>query len=198
MVQEVDISYLNESLRKATHLFALVIPIGYSLTNRTVSLAVLLPLMVLFILLDTARIRGWGLWALAQPIWGRMLRPQESRRYTGASYIMLAAVLAVIMFPKPIAICSLSFIIVGDTAGALIGRKWGKHRFRNRSFEGSAAFLLSSMIPAAIVPDVPLWVGIVGAFVATITEALSGDIDDNLSVPLVAGLIMHLLIKAFT
>ncbi len=184
MDEELDISYFNESLRKATHLFALVIPIGYFLTNRLVSLAVLLPLAFLFVLFDTARMRGWSLWRLVSPIWGKMIRPNESNRYTGASYIMFAAVLTVVMFPKPIAICALSFIIVGDTAGAMIGRKWGRHRFRNKSYEGSLAFLVSSMIPAAVVPQIPFWVGVAGALTATVTEALSGEIDDNLSVPL--------------
>lgn len=197
MDEELDISYFNESLRKATHLFALVIPIGYFLTDRTVSLSILIPIMFLLILLDTARLRGWSLWRLAKPIWGRMIRPNESSRYTGASYIMFATVITVIMFPKLIAICALSFIIVGDTASALIGRKWGKHKFRNKSYEGSFAFLLSSLIPAAIIPEIPLWVGVTGAIIATVTEAMSGRIDDNLSVPLVSGLSMHLLLKTF-
>jgi len=197
MDEELDISYLNESLRKATHLFALVIPVGYLLTNRFVSLSVLIPIMLLFILLDTARMRGWSLWRLASPIWARMIRPHESNRYTGASHIMFAAVITVIIFPKPVAVCALSFIIVGDTARALIGRKWGRHRFRDKSYEGSAAFFLSSLIPAAVVPEIPLWVGTTGALAATVTEALTGSIDDNLSVPLVSGLLMHLLMKAF-
>jgi dolichol kinase len=141
--------------------------------------------------------RGWRLWRLAKPIWGRMIRPNESARYTGASHIMFAAVLSVILFPKLVAVCALSFIVIGDTASALVGRRWGKHRFRNKSCEGSAAFFLSSLIPAVIIPEIPIWIGTVGALVATVTEAVSGDIDDNLSVPLVSGLAMHLLIRAF-
>lgn len=197
MDNELEITYLNESLRKATHLFGLVIPVGYFLTNREIALCVLIPIMLFFVLFDTARIRGWSLWAIVEPIWGRMIRPQEMKRYTGASYIMLASVLTIAMFPKMIAVCALTFIIIGDTAGAMIGRKWGKHKFRNKSYEGSTAFFLSSLIPAAMIPGFPFWIGAVGALIATITEALSGDIDDNLSVPLVSGLAMHLLIKAF-
>ncbi|MFH1894110.1 MAG: diacylglycerol/polyprenol kinase family protein [Candidatus Zixiibacteriota bacterium] len=190
-----NITYLNESLRKATHLFALVIPIGYLLTDKQVSLLVLIPLAALFILFDTARLRGWSLWHFVSRIWGPLIRPQEDCRYTGASYIMFSTVLTVVMFPKPVAICALSFIIIGDTAGALIGRKWGRHRFRNKSYEGSLAFFVFSLIPALYLPELPFWLISVGAVVATVTEALSSEIDDNLSVPLVSGLAMHLLMK---
>jgi len=157
---------------------------------------VLIPLAFLFILFDTARLRGWFFWRYVACIWGPLIRPQEESKYTGASYIMFAAVITVIMFPKPVAICALSFIIIGDTAGALIGRKWGRHKFRNKSYEGSLAFFLSSLIPALYLPVIPFWVIATGAAVATVTEALSSEIDDNLSVPLVSGLAMHLILKA--
>ena len=195
MDAEDDITYLNESLRKATHLFALTMPIGYMLFPRDIALSVLIPIMGLFILFDTARLQGWGFWSLVKPIWGRMIRPHESNRYTGASYIMFATVLTVIIFDKPVAVCALSFIILGDVAAALVGRKWGKHRYGNKSYEGSFAFLLSAMIPAVLVPGIPILIGVTGAVVATFTEAFSGKIDDNLSVPLVSGLVMYLLLK---
>jgi dolichol kinase len=57
------------------------------------------------------------------------------------------------------------------------------------------AFFLASLVPALIAPGMTIWVGAIGALAATVTEALSGSIDDNLSVPLVSGLIMHLLLK---
>jgi len=190
-----NITYQNEGLRKATHLFALVIPIGYSLTNKTASLVVLGIFLLMFLVFDSARLFKWKLWDIVEPIWGRMIRPQESNKLTGASYIMLAAVLTIAFFPKPVAVCALSFIIIGDTAGALIGRRWGKHRYRNKSYEGSLAFFAFSLIPAALVPDIAFHIGAIGAAVAAFTEAVSGQLDDNLSVPLVSGLVMHILIK---
>lgn len=193
---EANITYFNEGLRKATHLFALIIPLGYLVSNQTASLIVLVPLTFLFILFDTARLRGWPFWRYVGCIWGPLIRPQEETKYTGASYIMFAAVVTIIIFPKPVAICALSFIIIGDTAGALVGRKWGRHKFRNKSYEGSLAFFLSSLIPALYLPDIRFWVVAVGAAAATVTEALSSEIDDNLSVPLVSGLVMHLILKA--
>ncbi len=91
------------------------------------------------------------------------------------------------------AIAALAFIMTGDPAAAIIGRKYGRHRFKTKSVEGSLAFLAAAMIIAFIVPNLPLMIGIIGALTATITEAVSFYIDDNTSVPLISGLIMQLV-----
>ncbi len=194
-----DISYARESLRKATHLIALVIPVVYSLTGKTIVLPALALLAFLFILFETARLRGWSLWKLVESVWGPLLRPNEIGKYSGASYILVGAILTIIAYDKAIAVCALTFIIIGDTAAAMVGRKWGHHRFKNKSYEGSAAFFFSSLIPVFVLShSIPLWVGITGATVATVIEALSGKIDDNLTVPLGAGFVMQVAMRIFT
>ncbi len=196
MVEEANISYDKEGWRKATHLFALIMPIGYFILGKTIALSILIPAAFLIVLFDAARLGGWKLWSWVAWIWGPLIRPHESRKLTGASWIMIATVATVLMFSKPVAVCALAFIIIGDSAGALIGRKWGRHKFRNsKSVEGSTAFFLSCLIPVALVPGVPLWIGAIGAVVGTFTEAFSAKVDDNLSVPLVSGLTMHILIR---
>jgi dolichol kinase len=55
------------------------------------------------------------------------------------------------------------------------------------------AALVVSSLPSA--PHLPLWVGIIGASVATLVEAAPLPINDNFSVPLISGLVMHILIK---
>ena len=88
---------------------------------------------------------------------------------------------------------SRSFIIVGDTAAALIGRRFGRHKIGNKSIEGSLSFLVVSAIVVLLIPDLNLIVGLTGAVAATITEAVTFRMDDNATVPLVCGLVMHLL-----
>lgn len=194
-----DISYARESLRKASHLIALAIPITYFLTSKSVILPILSVQTLLFILFETARLRGWSLWKLVSWVWEPLIRPCEAERYSGASYILVASILTIVLFDKPIAVCALAFIFIGDTAAAMVGRKWGRHRFSNKSYEGSAAFFITALIPAFFLSQyIPLWIGIVGALTATVTEALSGKLDDNMSVPLVSGLVMHLAMKLFT
>jgi dolichol kinase len=101
------------------------------------------------------------------------------------------------MFDRPIAVAALAFIMAGDPAAAIVGRKWGRHKYGNKSFEGSLAFLIAALIVTWLAPGLPLKIGIVGAFVATVVEAVSSGVDDNASVPLISGLAMHLLIGWF-
>jgi dolichol kinase len=51
------------------------------------------------------------------------------------------------------------------------------------------------LVAAFVIPGLPLWIGIVGSVIATLVEAFSNQIDDNLSVPLVVGLFAHLAMR---
>jgi dolichol kinase len=126
-----------------------------------------------------------------------MLRPQEERDFTGATYILFAGLFCRIAFDVPAAAAGMGFIILGDTAAALVGRRWGRHRFGHKSYEGSIAFLVCAAVWAFIVPGVPLGWGLAAAFLATLVEATSGLIDDNVSVPLVTGAFLHYLPGVF-
>ena len=88
-----------------------------------------------------------------------------------------------------------SFIVIGDTAGAIIGRIWGKVRFRDKSLEGSVSFLVACLLAGIVIPAIPFWVKIVGAITATIVEAITLHIDDNLIVPVTSGAIMQVIVS---
>ena len=135
---------------------------------------------------------------MGQRVIGRMVRKKEQNGdFTGATYILLSTCLTVAMYEKHVAIAALAFIIVGDTFAALIGRKFGRHFFGGglKSVEGSLGCLLGTMFVATLTPDLPIYTGTLGAVVAAVTEGLSFDVDDNISVPIVSGLAMTLFIK---
>jgi len=186
-------------MRKGTHMVALVIPGGYYFLHleRPEMLSIMIPITVAMILIDVARLRQWLFWkAFARKILSPVIRQHEmAGDFTGATYILLSVCLTVSLYDKPIAIAAMAFIIVGDTLAALIGRRFGRHRFGNKSVEGSLACLAGTVIVAVIVPDLPMGIRLFGAVVATIVEALPLDIDDNITVPILSGLSMTLLDK---
>lgn len=197
-----QIPYTQELLRKGTHLGALIIPASYYLfdLSKTGMLSVMVPLTLLVLLIDFSRIRNWPLWQkIAAPLWGGMIRSHEAAgKLTGASFILMSVCLSVLLFSKPIAVCALAFIIVGDTFAAIIGRPWGRHRFGDKSVEGSLGCLAGTIIVACFAPGIPLAIGIPGAVAATLVEAAPIKLDDNITVPLVSGVVMTLLHNALT
>ena len=207
----MEISFYNEFKRKATHLVALVIPIGYFLLPKFLSLLILTPFALGSITIDIIRLKKLPLHGFLNRLIGPMLREHEDSDFTGSSYMFAASVLSIILFDKSVAIAAISFIILGDIAAALIGRRYGKlkinwglvrsdaetgqNKSKKKTFEGSLACLSMCLLVALIVPELPLWIGVVGAFVATVVEAMPFPIDDNFSVPLISGLVMHVLLR---
>ena len=195
--QTGQIPFSQELWRKGTHIGALIIPGSYYALGLSISqmLAIMIPVTLLMLVIDISRLRQWAFWRrIAAPIGGRMIRGHEQAGdFTGATYILISVCFTVAMYTKPVAIAALTFIIVGDTLAALVGRRFGRHRFGRKSVEGSLACLAGTLLVAVLVPDLALPVALFGAVVAAITEALSTRIDDNISVPIVSGLAMTLL-----
>jgi dolichol kinase len=194
-----QITFKGELLRKLTHLFALVIPGGYYFLGLTKgqALAIMIPITLAMVFIDIGRLRNWKLWHFFKGFISPIIREHEMRGdFTGASYILATSCLVIALFSKPVALAALAFIMVGDPASAIIGRRFGRIRFRTKSLEGSLAFLTAASIVALVDPHLPLPVAYIGAVVATVTEAISFSVDDNASVPLISGLVMQLIMSA--
>ncbi|MEC8703513.1 MAG: hypothetical protein VXX38_03115 [Candidatus Neomarinimicrobiota bacterium] len=113
-----------------------------------------------------------------------MLRNHEIKgKFTGATWVMIASLLTISLFPKNIAILSLIFMSLGDTFAALVGRKFGKVAFFNKTFEGFLGGLLPCVIIAFYFKSLPFYVSLIGAFSAMLIEVVPIPIDDNLSIP---------------
>jgi len=192
-----NISFNQELVRKATHLGALVIPAGYYFLGleRFTAFLIMLIIGLAMLLIDIARIRNWPIWTnFFSHILGAVIRKHEKDGdFTGATYILLTSCATIALFSKPIAIAALSFIIVGDSFAAVIGRRFGRIRFSNKTLEGTLGCLAGTVIVAVLAPGIPLSVGLLGAVVATLVEAWPLGVDDNVSVPLMSGLAMTMV-----
>ena len=189
----MEISLYNEFKRKGIHLFALTIPIAYYLLPKKIALLVLVPFALGSILVDVIRLWKLPLANFFNWLLGPILREHENHSLTGSSHILSASALSIIFFDKKVAIAAIVYVILGDIAAAIIGRVYGKTKIENKSLEGSLAFLSVCLLVALLLPGLPFWIGAIGALVATAVEALSISIDDNLSVPLLSGLVMEIL-----
>ncbi len=199
IVSPENLTYKQEGLRKSTHFLALLIPVCYLLFPRNWAIGIMAAVNLFIIAFEVIRLRRLAPWGVLSRVFGPMIRPQEQNgNFTGALYILLSGFLCIVFFPRYIATAAITFIIVGDVAAAMVGRRWGRHKIRKvKSVEGSLAFLAVALVVAYLVPNIPWSVGTIGAVAATVVEAVTIVRDDNLTVPLSAGLLMHLLVKLF-
>ncbi|HWP81896.1 MAG TPA: SEC59/DGK1/VTE5 family protein [Bacteroidota bacterium] len=193
------IDYKSEIIRKGIHLCSLSIPIIYAFITKEQALTLLVPVTVAFLVVDLARyyhpptaqwFYRWFGWLLR-----RHEQNAERKRLNGATNVLLSACLCVFIFPKIVTINAFAVLIISDSTSALVGRRFGKRPFFNKSLEGAIAFFLSALLVILVAPKVqglPMEyiVAAIAAIVATIAESLSTEIDDNLSVPLSFGSVM--------
>ena len=176
----------HEYVRKAIHLLNLVIPLSYCyiFPNKIDFLKILFGLTCLFLFIDVIRNKFPFIKIFFIKIFGKMLRNHEIKgKLTGATWVMIASLLTISLFPKNIAILSLVFMSLGDTFAALVGRKFGKVAFFNKTFEGFLGGLLPCVIIAFYFNSLPFYVSRIGAFSAMLIEVVPIPIDDNLSIP---------------
>lgn len=203
MAYNHEIPFTQELLRKGIHLISLSIPIGYIFTSKTLALSILVPLTLLFIIMDLLGKKDNGVRKFINRFFGKMLRPHEVEDklvLNGASWVMISAVITIFVFPKTLAVTSFSILIISDICAAIFGRKFGKHKIYNKSWEGTFAFIISAFCVVTILgffyraPISYFLSGFVAAFIGGFVEATSGiiKIDDNIAVPMVVGLVMWL------
>lgn len=194
------IDYKSELLRKSIHFCSLSIPIIYNFITKETALSILVPITLISILLDFGRYFIKPLNLLIQKYFGFLLREHEvdsvKKNLNGASYVFIAATLTIWIFPKIIFITAFSMLIICDIAAALIGRRFGRHKFLSKSFEGTFAFFVFGAIVVLFTPKVEglyleYIVGIVAGAVGAIMENISyGWADDNLTIPISIGFTM--------
>ncbi|MGE5430624.1 MAG: diacylglycerol/polyprenol kinase family protein [Syntrophomonadaceae bacterium] len=206
-IDKGTIQYRDEVVRKAIHLFSLSIPIFYFYVTKQVALYVLFPLTLLSLILDIGRYFSPGLGKLFYFIFGFMLRKHEmdhkKRNLNGATYVLVSALLCVLILPKVFFLTAFSVLILSDSSAALIGRKFGKHKFLFKSLEGTLAFFVSACLVVIFAPKVAelpaeYIIGFIAVAVGAIAENISyGWADDNLTIPLSIGLTMWILYAIF-
>ena len=126
-----------------------------------------------------------------------LLKADEDRRITGATYMVIAGLIAFLLFDTVVAVSAMLFLALGDPAAALVGRRMPGPRLFGKSPVGTIAFLVVSLLIVAVLVGsgrFPYhWALLVGGAVAALVELAPVPPDDNLTIPLAAGGAMHLL-----
>ncbi|MBI2303534.1 MAG: hypothetical protein HYU86_02140 [Chloroflexi bacterium] len=126
------------------------------------------------------------------------MKREESFHLTGATNLIIASFLALLIFPGAISTLAIAYSAVGDPTAAFVGEGWGKMRLGSKTLEGSLGGLAASLGIGTLISlvwlDVSLEVVGMGAVAAALFEVLPLPTDDNLRVPLLSAAAMSLFV----
>jgi dolichol kinase len=173
---------------------------GLSASNSVLLLAAFL---CLSIFMELSRLRVPSLNEKIIRYWGPIMRSCEVDRMSGIPYYILAALLAIGIFPKPVAILSILYLACGDPIASLFGIQYGHKsiRFSNgKSLIGTLAGIVTCFVVGLCYLQsmgfhggTLFVVATVGALAGGTAELVPFDTDDNFTIPIVSGFALWLL-----
>jgi glycerol-3-phosphate acyltransferase PlsY len=173
-------------------------------TDILLSQGLLALIVVGFLTVDFLRLRLHRFKDVFIVLFGSLLRRREFTGLTGGSYLLLATLVCAFIYQPRVLIPATTFLALGDTVAAIVGLSVGRVRFWRKTLEGTLAgfaVCLGVAYVASILPywNIPLGVGILGAVTASLVEALPIEVNDNVAVPIMSGLVMQvaLWLKVF-
>ena len=132
-------------------------------------------------------------------------RAEEQVKEAAMTPYVIAILLTLLTFPKPIALIAIYTLAIADPLSALVGITWGRrHLVPDKTVEGSLTFFAATFVIALVVLGwvTTLSAGVVTAAfvlgaVAAAFEMLPLRIDDNLTIPLVVGFAAWVIFDLF-
>lgn len=185
-------SFRHEFQRKSVHLSMIIIPVWVYLVPPDWALLGLIIATSATVATDLLRLTDNRLRRFFLNLFRSVIRRHEEDHLLGSTYFMIAALLSVIVFDHMVAIAALSFLVLGDSAAAFVGKKYGRPVYWGKSLQGSAAcFAVCLALGWALLSNP--WLALGGAIVATVAEALPVPMDDNMRVPIFSGAAMQVI-----
>ena len=184
--------------RRLFHMAAgTLFPVLAFFVERNLFLALLILATVSLLTIDVARLFVSSLNRMFLYVLDPVLRADEERRITGASYALAGILAAFALFQRDVAILAVLFLALGDPVAAMVGMQFRRGRVFGKSPWGSLAMAVTGLGIAGVLHGTGAidfqGVFVVGALVAAATEILPLRVDDNLTVPLSAGAAMTIL-----
>ena len=186
-----------ELARKAIHISSILLPIYYRYVfnyDKKLMILVLSGLTLSTLVIELFRLENKNFHRYFHLLFGVVLRKHESYEFTGATYLLVSAMICVSFFPADIAFASMAFLAIGDTAAALVGMSFGKRKYisNNKTIEGTIACFVSTFIFGLWVFKEYAVLALIGAIAVSIAETVNIRIDDNVKIPIFSGIVMSI------
>ena len=191
---------MNHLGRKFFHLFGgLGLLSLYFIFGRKTALGLYGALAVLFLVFEVARLSIPALNRFLYSQFSSFIRENEEHKPTGTVPYILGVGLSLWAFSTPAASAAVCFLAFGDVAATTVGQRFGKTKIGGKSVEGTAAFVAAALLAAFFLSlagmGTPPWVMITGALVAAGVELIPLPVNDNFTIPVLAGAAMELALR---
>ena len=186
----------RELARKALHLLSAGAPVAYAAhAPRVILTWILAAAAAIAVTVEVTRRRMPPVQRALDRLAGSLFRPHEHAGVTGATWLILALLLAIAVLPRPEAIATMWAAAVGDPAATLVGRTVGRTRLHpdGKSLEGSLACLATTALGAWLVAGLPASAALLAGLAAALAEWPRGPLDDNIRITVAAGMTLSAL-----
>ena len=190
-----DISELKtEIVRKSIHFLIALAP-SMAAINRPFTVLVLMFGTLGYAFMEYLRLSGVKVPVISS-ITSVASRSRDAGRFVmGPVTLGLGALLALLLYPSPVASIAIYALAFGDGFASLVGKFFGKQRpafLLGKSIEGCLACFTAVLVSAYAVSG-NTRIAIVAAFTAMVVEALPLEDYDNLALPVTVGLAVQFI-----
>jgi dolichol kinase len=182
----------TEVVRKAIH-FLIALSPGMAAINYPLTVLALMAGVLGYTFMETLRLSGVKI-PVVSTLTAMASRPRDMGVFVlGPVTLGLGALLTLLLFPSPAACIGIYALAFGDGFAGLVGKLFGRIRpsfLFGKSLEGSAACFAATFVCAYLVSHSAA-VSVAAAITAMAVEALPLEDYDNISLPLIVGLVVQ-------
>jgi len=186
----------TEVVRKAIH-FSIALSPTMAAINYPITVVALMAGVLGYTFMELLRLSGVKI-PVVSALTSMASRPRDIGVFVlGPVTLGIGALLTLLLFPSPAACIGIYALAFGDGFAGLIGKLFGKIRpsfLFGKSVEGSAACFAAIFISAFLVSH-NYAVAVAAAVVGTAVEVLPLEDYDNITLPLIVGVVVQQIIK---
>ena len=185
----------SRGLREAIHTGSFLLTfICIYITGNILLASLIFLLAVLYIISELARVRGINIPILSAVTWSAANKPELYEFATAPIHFALGIAISLLIFPEPISYVAITVLTLGDGGAHIFGMKFGKTKLpfnKGKNIEGTIFGVIFAFLGAMIFVD-PVR-ALIAAAVGMLVEGIPSPINDNLTIPLVSGLVLALI-----
>lgn len=171
-------------------------------TTQGTALVLLGSCLGLALIVESMRLRSPSMNEKMLKLWGPIMRQHEVTRMSTVTHYLSSVILAIAIFPKPVAVLSILYLACGDPIASLCGILYGNMSIRFKSGKSLIGSLAGTLVcglltliylkTLSISNGAVLAISLIGGLAGGLAELLPFEVDDNFSIPIVSGFVLWL------